>query len=182
MVTLCAVDDCERVRGWGQYCKTHGLRNRKYGSPDVVHKSGVDFNVRSDCSMPDCAEKAHAHKLCVKHYSRWRSHGDANVVLPTEGRPPKHGITGYDGAHKRVARLRGPARERLCVDCGANATAWSYDGRDPEQLRDLERGSLYSLKAEHYEPRCTSCHRKFDDAAGKRERGPDGRFLPGVSA
>ena len=165
----CALEDCERPRGWGPYCKTHGLRNRLYGDPNYVKRAGVDYNVRGRCQHGDCGQPLQARGLCNKHYKRWQAHGDPEVVKPIEGRPPKRGVTGYDGAHKRVSRSRGPARAHKCTDCDRTATAWSYDNSDPNELIEPRNGCPYSLDADRYVPRCTSCHRKFDYAAARKK-------------
>src|ERR1700761_2612724 len=59
---------------------------------------------------------------------------------------------GYKGRHDRVVRARGRAGDYLCVDRGAAARDWSHthgtDGLD-----------VY----EDYEPRCRSCHMKYDE-------------------
>lgn len=33
------------------------------------------------CAMPRCARFAYGHRLCHRHYQRWRRHGDATVLL-----------------------------------------------------------------------------------------------------
>lgn len=73
----------------------------------------------------------------------------------------------YAGAHHRVVRLRGPARNHSCVDCGSPAQDWSYDGRDPEERLGLQRGKrtvpqAYSPDPAFYVARCRSCHKVHD--------------------
>ena len=68
---------------------------------------------------------------------------------------------GYVAAHSRVRRERGKAKYHGCTDCGAPAREWSYDHTDPDEVAD-EKGRPYSLKPEHYSPRCVPCHRAFD--------------------
>lgn len=70
-------------------------------------------------------------------------------------------IVGYYPAHRRVDRQRGRARNHDCADCGAPAAEWSYDRTDPDELVS-PRGLTYSVKPEHYSPRCITCHRIFD--------------------
>ena len=74
----------------------------------------------------------------------------------------------YKAAHRRVYRERGRAVYQACVDCGAPAEDWSYDGTDPAELEAPQRGGetpmRYSGKPEHYSPRCKPCHRAFDRA------------------
>ena len=75
------------------------------------------------------------------------------------------GHVSYGSAHVRVSKARGAAREYDCVDCGGAAEHWSYDHADPDEVTGPSAsGRLvpYSLKVDHYEPRCATCHRRFD--------------------
>lgn len=77
----------------------------------------------------------------------------------------KGALVSYDGAHKRIHRTRGKASRHPCVDCGAPALHWSYDGKDSEELTTTSRRGQevrYSAKPEHYEPRCVTCHNHHD--------------------
>lgn len=82
----------------------------------------------------------------------------------------------YRSAHHRVGRVRGPASEHLCP-CGTQATDWAYMHTDPDQIEGVTgRGNStrawFSVKPEHYEPRCRSCHTKMDKrAAGAAQEG-----------
>lgn len=68
---------------------------------------------------------------------------------------------GYQAAHLRVASIKGPARDRRCIDCDAPADDWSYvHGCDDERQRQGE--SPYCIHSDHYEPRCRPCHRAYD--------------------
>lgn len=56
----------------------------------------------------------------------------------------------YSAQHKRVVRARGPARERQCIGCPAQARDWArIHGRDGEDPGD-------------YAPMCRSCHNRYD--------------------
>lgn len=56
----------------------------------------------------------------------------------------------YDRRHRRLVRSVGRADQHSCVDCGRKAIDWSQvHGTNGEQ-------------DDHYEPRCRSCHRKYD--------------------
>lgn len=62
---------------------------------------------------------------------------------------------GYNGAHYRVRVHRGDACNYECVDkCGKTAQQWS-------QIRGTT-----GFDPEHYEPRCKSCHNKYDWRTG----------------
>ena len=58
---------------------------------------------------------------------------------------------GYKAVHKRLQVHRGPASAYPCVDCGNKARDWAHrHGTDPDTL-------------DNYDPRCRSCHFKYDD-------------------
>jgi hypothetical protein len=61
-------------------------------------------------------------------------------------------VTGkkYWDTHMPVRRTYGPASQWQCVDCGKMAREWS-------QIHDTD-----PYNVENYEPRCVSCHRKYD--------------------
>jgi len=67
---------------------------------------------------------------------------------------------GKQGAHDRVKALRGPASDRLCVECGHPADHWSLTTRPP---------GTWSPNPEDYDPRCASCHKLFDNEWCSRE-------------
>lgn len=79
--------------------------------------------------------------------------------------PPARG-TSYAAALARVSARRGPAAERTCAECTADAECWSYDGTDPEERTHPGRGYRYSLDPARYRPRCRSCHRRSTVARG----------------
>lgn len=73
-------------------------------------------------------------------------------------------VVTYVGAHARVRRERGPARGHSCADCGARADDWSYQGGDPDELRERKGKWVvpYSLRTSFYVARCKTCHNRFD--------------------
>jgi hypothetical protein len=150
----------------------HYSRWQTHGDPSIVH-----VQQKVPCEVSGCTTNAHAHGYCPKHLARWKKHGDPLFEAPTLGRPLKGDVLTFGGVHKRLARTHGSASRHLCVDCGAQAKEWSYDGRDGAEQHELVRGSrvAYSLDLTHYQPRCVSCHRKFDHA-GDRDRNADGSF------
>lgn len=175
----CRVDGCAKESRGRGLCSMHWTRWRKHGDPNIVKRSGVDYQAPRTCSVDGCAVRAHSHGFCPKHLRRWQKHGDPQHIAPITGRPPAGEFPSYGAIHKRLTRSLGPARLHLCIDCGKPAQEWSYDGSDPDQIEALERGStvFYSLDIERYEPRCVSCHRKHDQA-GLRPRSEAGQFLP----
>ena len=72
----------------------------------------------------------------------------------------------YITVHHRVEALRGKASLHTCVDCGGPASDWSYDHSDPEPLTEITNGgrtiAAYSTDLNCFEPRCRSCHVRFD--------------------
>lgn len=104
---------------------------------DVLHRT---------CSTPACREPHHGRGLCAQHYFQARDEADAGC---------------YQIAHSELRQHRGNADQHTCVDCTAPAQEWSYDYNDPDEVR-CSSGTRYSLNPDHYQPRCTSCHRTRD--------------------
>ena len=75
-------------------------------------------------------------------------------------------IVTYWAVHRRLRCDRGRASEQACVDCGGPAQQWSYDHACSDELTGVIRGQMmpYSLDPARYQPRCRSCHRRFDQA------------------
>lgn len=133
------------------------------------------------CSIDRCSKRAHSRNLCQMHYFRLRRTGDPNKLRTNmQGRGENHAnwrgdqIT-YVGAHFRVRRERGPASQHSCIECGKPATEWSYDHNDINELHDDVRHCTYSADPEHYDPRCKTCHNRFDQST-ERPRLANGRF------
>lgn len=81
------------------------------------------------------------------------------------GRPPRKAQPTYTAFHTRMRSDRGSASAHACVDCGGAARDWSYDGLDPDECTDTSyfgKPIAYSLKQEHYAPRCRPCHKIRD--------------------
>ena len=130
------------------------------------------------CTIADCARRHKGRGYCNLHLKRLRKHGDTETIGQS-GRPPKGELPTWDALHHRLARARGKAADHLCVDCGKNAREWSYNGSDSEQLVGSDHGFFmaYSLNLLNYEPRCTSCHRLFDNAL-RSKPGATIRYAP----
>lgn len=72
---------------------------------------------------------------------------------------------GYWAAHKRLRRYLGPAREKQCTRCSAQALDWAYLHNDPDERLSEDAGFTgrpYSTDPECYAPMCRSCHKAFD--------------------
>lgn len=157
----CSADLCERpvaAQGW---CALHYYRWKRTGLLEVPAFTDPG------CLIEDCQQPHASRGWCRLHYERWRTNGDPLAVLPSsrdlagELSPNWHGdeVT-YSGMHIRLRRTQGTARKLSCVDCNGEAAHWSYDHTDLDEV--TEDGIRFSLKAEHYEPRCSRCHIRFD--------------------
>lgn len=97
----------------------------------------------------------------MKHYSRWRRHGDPSVSLPTNREKAiRKEVVSASAAHRRVSKVRGRAAEHECLAGGHPAQDWAYDHTDPSELQS-DRGP-YSLDIHCYVPLCRPHHRVFD--------------------
>lgn len=158
----CSADDCDRLgklkRG---LCTAHYARWRKTG---VVGGPIRRWESGRTCSINGCSRPYWATDLCSTHYVRKFKSGDPKAEDPILPRGTDD--VGYDGVHKRVRSLRGPASDYSCTQCSAPATTWAYDHEDPNpQIVEDYKGTPnvpYSLKPEHYMPLCGSCHKRYD--------------------
>lgn len=177
----CSVEGCASRFYAKGYCVKHYSRLQNHGDP-LAYLPGA--KKRAGCAIDGCERPYQAQGYCSMHYTRVRKHGDPRHEWVPTGRPPKADHLGYDAAHRRVRRERGPASQHSCIDCGKPAREWSYRGGDPAELisgsaeRREHPGMPYSIKPEFYDPRCTSCHRIFDDTTAGRLRDAQGRMLP----
>lgn len=67
---------------------------------------------------------------------------------------------GYLNRHRSLNNLQDKAKYYFCIDCGLRAKDWSYTGDCLDEVR--EEAGKYCPHNEHYEPRCRSCHMKYD--------------------
>lgn len=81
---------------------------------------------------------------------------------------------GYNSAHLRVRKTRGPARKQTCP-CGVRAAQWAYDHNDPnprtETVPSLPEGTVvvtWSDNPAHYIAMCYRCHARLDLERGNR--------------
>jgi hypothetical protein len=113
---------------------------------------------------------------------------DVGAIPNSRGRKPRGpgGQVGYGQVHANLRARLGPPDAHQCVGCGGQAHEWAYDGMDPEELvgPNGKRMCRYSVKSEHYEPRCRSCHRSLDArrvticpkcGSTNRQRRPNGK-------
>ena len=170
----CSVDGCGNpVKRFG-YCYGHYMKNWRYGTPTPEHKprqgdlvgrrygtltvaayeGGGDWRCECDCGGVRVCQAG-----ALNRTGNAATCGDRAVHSRAES-------AGYTAAHRRMDSDYGKAKTHACVDCGGAAKDWSYDHEDTDEL--LAYGLsvnpiAYSLKPEHYQPRCKSCHTKFDN-------------------
>lgn len=172
----CSISGCTNRAHARGLCPTH-LRRQRLGQPMETPVRVASYQGLV-CSVDGCSTKVHSRGYCGTHYQRWWHHGDPLVVLPANGGSMPRDLhpmwsgdrVGYHGIHGRLQTERGRASSQPCADCGNPARDWSYDHEDPdERASDL---GPYSLKLEHYQPRCSRCHRVLDNGRheGWRER------------
>jgi hypothetical protein len=160
---VCSIEGCERPHSSRGYCEAHYYRVRRTGSPGPAE---VWDRQRPTCSVPGCDRPHRAHGYCLNHARHVQKGGHPDHVGDTvrygeENTAWRGDSVGYGSAHDRVRRTRGSARRHACVDCGQPARQWSYNHADPNEL--LHKGRYpYSADPAMYEPRCISCHKRFD--------------------
>lgn len=157
---LCVVENCDKPAGVPgsakAMCSMHYTRHRRYGDVNQCRSGFGKGRQRGVCTIDGCS-KPHASKgMCQMHAMRMKRHGDPHVRNKGEG---LHYVT----VHKKVRATRGKAANYSCVDCGGQATDWSYTHEDPNPMYREENGTYpYSSNIDFYEPRCKPCHRAFD--------------------
>jgi hypothetical protein len=162
MSHACAVDGCSRrVVAW-DWCDKHYRRWRKYGDPLDPGR----YQQRPEdglCTVEGCEQEHYGRGWCTKHYQRWRMTGDAE-------HPPKAQVgvvTSYHSAHSVMTARKGRASEQACADCNKQAHHWAYMHHCPDERRDesgAAAGIAWCPHPEHYQPRCRTCHRQYDDS------------------
>jgi len=158
----CKAEGCDRIsRGWHGWCGKHASKARYYGDPSVEPAGG-----RNICIIDECEKYVVSRGLCYLHNTRKRVHGDPHVVQAAPSGESSHHWKGpeatYSSIHYRIRKLYGSAENHDCIDCGGMAAQWSYDGLDPEQRFDPDKGCAYTHNLEHYAPRCIPCHVAYD--------------------
>ena len=165
----CKIDGCDRPSAGRGWCQKHWARWRKHGDPMMVKPKVRPFKYGPICAVDECAKPHHANGYCIYHNDRNTRNGHPTAAVK-QGRPRKGDTLGYDGARLQVRRLHGNANQHRCVDCGGQASEWSYRGGDPDELttdptvRREHPGLHYSADPDYYEPRCKPCHRRMDDS------------------
>ena len=151
----CSIDGCDkpiRARSW---CATHYSRWREHGDPLALYKRG-------ECPDP-AAEAERRRKLSESSRGSKRPRSEEalqRIAAAAAARTP-----GYAGAHHRVYRARGRAKDQICVSCGKPARHWAW-------IHDTDPGD-----PQNYQPMCASCHHAYDEIAaqGMATKGAEGR-------
>lgn len=151
----CTAEGCDRDARLvsGSLCHMHERRLARTGRVDGMG-SAPENCVIDGC--PDPARTIAGH--CGKHHERIKRHGAPDVVLAPRWTGER---ASYTAVHQRLARVRGRASTHRCVDCSKAASQWSYGHARGPGHRECEAGP-YSVDLADYDPRCVSCHKKFD--------------------
>lgn len=176
---VCSVAMCTKpIRRRGPYCYAHYMKKWRYGSPTPKHQefredlTGQRFD---ELVVTGYAGNGYWHCHCDCGADIKRRAGELNRIY-AKGFAATCGDrfihrrlewVDYGAAHCRVRVERGSAKDNPCVDCAGRALHWSYDNQDPDEFIGQDgagKGCRYSLKSQHYEPRCALCHRRFDIA------------------
>lgn len=169
----CSLPDCHAPIKRRGFCYGHYMKDWRYGTPTptfapaytdltgqrfglllVTARAGKRWLCRCDCGTDTHVTPGSLNSGTTT------SCGDRAVHHRRDD------IT-YCTAHDRVRADRGRVQDYACIGCGAPANHWSYDHADPDERLDdtlSARPVAYSVKPEHYDPRCVTCHRRFDVA------------------
>lgn len=114
------------------------------------------------CGRPGQPSRPSACYRCEQAHRRPGTHNSALA-----GRDSRHWAgtsVGYWAVHKRLRRMRGAARDLLCVDCGEQALDWAYMHNDVNE-QCTAAGMVYSTDIDNYQAMCRACHKRYDRLA-----------------
>ena len=170
---VCKFEGCGRWHKARGYCCTH---YRQLLDGIELRPIGVAPPIRI-CEY--CNEVAIKRGMCNTHYGRWqRGTPIDRPISPWKGPRLDWGSESIrncaiTGAHARITRAFGAAKQYPCIECGGDAHQWAYDGTDPTQkLGHHSRSSTmmwYSVYPEFYMPMCQRCHKTRDVALAAAE-------------
>ena len=121
------------------------------------------------CEIENCDGEYHAKNLCKSHYNKQWMENRLGKGAVEEGAQNVKSIISYDAAHYRVRVAKGKASDYKCVDCPEQAHEWSLNEESEHlliQASGHQAGRKFSTNIEDYEPRCRSCHKKYDAIHG----------------
>lgn len=175
----CKVSGCREPLKRHGFCYAHYMKNWRYGTPTPAHmprreditgrRYGTLTALRVEGAKWFC--ECDCGRTRVVSIGELNREGDANTC----GERSVHqrgDDAGYGAAHGRVYQDRGKATGHECVDCGEQAKQWSYNHNDPNEKTDETLDLKYSLKPDHYSPRCVPCHKIFDLGIIRADRAP----------
>lgn len=128
------------------------LRGKRFGSLVVIERTQGRWLCRCDCGSTSVVRSGDLNRGTVS------TCGDRSIHIRRDD-------VGYSAAHERVRSDRGLVQTHNCVDCGTKAQHWSYNHTDPDELHADGLSAhpvAYSVRPEHYSPRCIKCHKRFD--------------------
>lgn len=150
----CSVDGCDKPTHSKGMCSAHATRAARHGDPLAPKLRGRN---EGECEVDGCDKPMRKTRLCASHYAMLTAHGEIRDWAY------RWGEGGYVPTHAMLRRRRGRPESHACVDCGATAEEWSYDGGDPEERIDPDRGAPFTRNLDYYSPRCVRCHRFYDE-------------------
>ena len=168
----CSVDACGKPIKRLGLCYGHYMKRWRYGTATPSFPSrwqplvGMTFGelkvVRREGNQWVCTCSCGAETMAR---SGELSRGRETITCGDRAIHHRTDTADYHAAHDRIHRDRGPARDRVCVGCGAQAAHWSYNHDDLDERNSASTrilGIAYSLDPGHYSPRCVPCHKRFD--------------------
>lgn len=161
---LCEVEGCQNKHYSKAMCHMHYLRVSRHGTTKLKNEEKPE-----NCSTFGCDNSVVTKGMCKAHYSSsWRDARIGAKEVNIKHHAYKAEVK-YNAAHERVRLKNGRADGKLCIDCGSQAKEWSLTHHSESwrvEVGGPEDGKIYSLAVEDYEPRCRSCHVKFDFPLG----------------
>lgn len=161
---LCSVEECSRYGSSfandARVCLMHYKRWKRLGAFDLP------------VSRARAAQLSKMIELYLKGHSTTEVGAIAGIdssnvsrrltAAGVEMRPfrnAQRATVSYYGAHIRVRKLRGKAREHHC-ECGRPGAQWAYMHNDPDELTSAQ--GAYSLDSRFYVAKCVPCHKRMD--------------------
>lgn len=149
---MCKIDNCQKKVQSRELCSTHYMQ---------WYRS----QVRDVCSSDDCDRAVYSRSLCESHYkSLLREENPSYDTAQRQALKDNKSLLSpeYKRMHARLRKLRGPARDYDCIDCGQTAAEWSLSADSSLYGIESRKTFPYSQNVEDYAPRCTKCHGIYD--------------------
>lgn len=111
---------------------------------------------KPNCQCSFC--KAERGELSGKNNGMYGRTGDKHPMFGRTGEKShlwKEDDIKYGRKHKRIIEQKGKASDYKCVGDGINSC-----NKQARHWSNVDH--LYSLDPDNYQPRCVSCHRKYD--------------------